>query len=210
MTQNVEPVVKQKKKGGCLKTVGFVILGLIVLGVIIGMLGGEDSTDTSTNDSKETQTETSAPAPTPDKEEKVNAIGDVVKVGTAVFTINSVELLDQVGPTALPETASGKYVVLDVTYKNEGNEAVMFDASFFKLKNGEKTYESDSMASMSANQGEDGSIQESFFFQEVNPDSEVTGKVVFDVNPDVAESADLMVQVQTGLFGTETDTIKLK
>lgn len=206
MTQPVEPVVKQKKKGGCLKTIGFVILGFIILGVIIGMMGEEDSTDTSTSTNDEAQTETSAPA----KEEKTNAIGDVVKVGTAVFTINSLELSDQVGPSALPEKASGKFVVLNVTYKNEGNEAVMFDASFFKLKNGEKTYESDSMGSMSANQGEDGSIQESFFLQEVNPDSEVTGNVVFDVNPEVAESTDLLVQVQSGAFGTETETIKLK
>ena len=110
----------------------------------------------------------------------------------------------------MPTKASGKYVVLDVTYKNSGNEAVTLDASFFKLVRGEKTYESDSMASMSANQGEDGTIQNSFFLQEVNPDMEITGKVVFDLAPDVAEATDLQLQDQTGLFGTETGIINLK
>lgn len=179
------------------------IIALIVIIIVIALAsGGDDETSTSTDSNKTNSTS---------KEEKqVANIGTPLEVGNAVFTLNSVELADQVGPSVLPEKANGKYVVLDVTYKNNGNDAVTIDASFFKLIRGEKKYESDSMASMSANQGEDGTIQNSFFLQEVNPDMEITGKVVFDLAPDVAEATDLKLQVQTGAFGTETGIINLK
>lgn len=198
----------------------FIVIAVIIVIGIIGSLG-EDETD---------KVETSAPVTesTTDKEDKVESevnevkekakepkvevagVGTPLEVGDAIFTLNAVELTDQVGPSVLPTNASGKFVVIDVTYKNNGNEAVTLDASFFKLLRGEKTYESDSMASMSANQGEDGTIQNSFFLQEVNPDMEINGKVVFDLAPEVAEAADLQLQVQTGIFGTETGLINLK
>lgn len=63
------------------------------------------------------------------------------------------------------------------------------------------------MASMSANQGEDGSIDNSFFLQEVNPDMSISGKVVFDLAPEVAEATGLQLHVQSGFSGTETEII---
>ncbi|MGE7910578.1 DUF4352 domain-containing protein [Lysinibacillus xylanilyticus] len=188
------------------------IVAIIVLGALGNMAGGNDTT--KENDKKD-KVETSAKAPenkdsSKDEKEEIVGINTPLEVGDAVFTLNGVSLADQVGPSVLPTKASGKYVVLDVTYKNNGNKAVTIDASFFKLKRGEKTYESDSAASMSANQGEDGNIQNSFFLQEVNPDMEIKGKVVFDLAPEVAEATDLQLQVQTGIFGTETGMIKLR
>ncbi|MFJ8517626.1 DUF4352 domain-containing protein [Lysinibacillus xylanilyticus] len=188
------------------------IVAIIVLGALGNMVGGNDTT--KENDKKD-KVETSAKAPenkdsSKDEKEEIVGINTPLEVGDAVFTLNGVSLADQVGPSVLPTKASGKYVVLDVTYKNNGNKAVTIDASFFKLKRGEKTYESDSAASMSANQGEDGNIQNSFFLQEVNPDMEIKGKVVFDLAPEVAEATDLQLQVQTGIFGTETGMIKLR
>ncbi|MFB7159438.1 DUF4352 domain-containing protein [Lysinibacillus sp. NPDC056232] len=183
------------------------LIALIILGVIIAALGGGDN---STKDKEDGKQPASTDVGKKDDKEKVVGIGTALEVGDAIFTLNGVELADQVGPSVLPKKASGKYVVLDVTYKNNGNKAVTIDASFFKLKRGEKTYESDSVASMSANQGDDGNIQNSFFLQEVNPDMEIKGKVVFDLAPEVAEATDLQLQVQTGIFGTETGLINLK
>lgn len=197
------------------------IVVIIVLGAIGNMAGENDATKET--DSKD-KVETSAKAPEnkdsskddkkdnvkEDKKEEIVGVGAPLEVGDATFTLNGVELADQVGPSVLPTKASGKYIVLDVTYKNNGNKAVTIDSSFFKLKRGEKTYEADSVASMSANQGEDGNIQNSFFLQEVNPDMEIKGKVVFDLAPEVAESTDLQLQVQTGIWGTETGMINLK
>lgn len=195
--------MKKVFKLGC-----FGFIGLIVLIIIISAVSSGGDSDTTSNEPKEEVTkEKKKDAP---KKEKIYGIGDVVKVGDLEYTIKEKKEADQVGPSVLPEKASGKFVVLEVSLKNKGNEAVTADASFFKLKRGEKVYEADSAASISANQGEDGQIENSFFLQEVNPDSEAAGKVVFDVAPEVAEASDLKVQVQTGVFGTETESITLK
>ncbi|MED3691315.1 DUF4352 domain-containing protein [Peribacillus butanolivorans] len=195
--------MKKFFKIGCL---GFI--GLIVLGIIIGIATGGDDTETK-NSTKKEETKTDSKEKKETKA-KTYGIGDVVKVGDMEYTIKEKTEKDQVGPSVLPDKASGKFVVLEVSLKNNGNEAVTADASFFKLKRGEKIYEADSAASISANQGEDGQIENSFFMQELNPDSEASGKVVFDVAPDVAKASDLKVQVQTGVFGTETETISLQ
>ncbi|WP_404427333.1 DUF4352 domain-containing protein [Ureibacillus chungkukjangi] len=198
----------------------FIVLAIIViLGAIGSMSDDTEQVDTDTTtptNEQATEKETEKPKEETAQEakEEVNeetvGKGTPLEVGDVTFTLNDAQLADQVGPSVLPTTASGKYLVLDVTLKNNGNEAITVDSSFFKLTRGEKTYESDSAASMSANQGEDGTIQNSFFLQEVNPDMEITGKVVFDVAPDVAEATDLQLQVQTGFWGTETGTINLK
>lgn len=78
------------------------------------------------------------------------------------------------------------------------------------MKKGKKTYEADSAASVSANQKEDGSIDNSFLMQDLNPDSTMSGKVVFDVAPEVANAKDLKLVVQTGIYGTQKGTISLK
>ena len=196
--------MKKFFKLGC-----FGFIGLIVLIIVIAVVSSGGDSDSTSNEPKEV-TDKKENSTKKEVKEKTFGIGDVVKVGDIEYTIKEKSEKDQVGPSVLPEKASGKFVVLEVSLKNKGNEAITADASFFKLKRGEKTYEADSAASISANQGEDGQIENSFFLQEVNPDSEASGSVVFDVAPEVAEASDLQVQVQTGVFGTETEMISLK
>lgn len=172
--------------------------------------GGDNTaknTSTSTG-TKQQQTKKSAPSKKPAP--KTYGIGDNVTVSKMVYKVNKKTTATQVGPSALPSKASGKFVVINVTLKNNGDKAVTVDSSFFKLKHGGKTYDADSSASMSANQEESGNIQNSFFMQQLNPDSTISGNVVFDVAPEVADATDLQLQVQTGLFGTETGIINLK
>ncbi|USK58265.1 DUF4352 domain-containing protein [Peribacillus asahii] len=135
------------------------------------------------------------------KEEKSFKIGDLVTVGDMEYTIDG-----KSNPSTVSSKASSTYLILDVKLKNNGNEAVTVDSSFFRLKSGEKTYEADSAASMSANQKEDGTIDNSFSSQKLNPDSEISGKIVFDVAPEVAKASDLQVQVQKD---AETELIDL-
>lgn len=191
-----------------------VIYSAALVASLIGLSACGETSDSKTKEEK-TETATSVEETKEEKakeepKEETVGIGTPLELGDAVFTLNGKELADQVGPSVLPTTASGKYLVIDVTYKNNGNEAVMIDSSFFKIKRGDKVYEADSTASMSANQGEEGGIQNSLFFQEVNPDMEITGKVVFDLAPEVAEATDLQLQVQTGMFGTETGLINMQ
>lgn len=207
-------MAKDKVKKSIFKRWWFWVIVVLVIGGIAS--GGNDDSgqtkqakDTS---SKPATTTAAAPKQEVKKEEpkKSFGIGQDVTVGKMVYKINKKEAADQVGPSALPTKASGKFIVVNVTLKNNGNEAVTVDSSFFKLKRGEKTYEADATASMSANQGDNGDIANSFFLQKVNPDSEITGNVVFDVAPDAAAATDLQLQVQTGAFGTEKEVINLQ
>ncbi|WP_435918617.1 DUF4352 domain-containing protein [Macrococcus capreoli] len=123
---------------------------------------------------------------------------------------HGVSTATSVGPSALPAKAKDTFVVVDIEVKNNGDKAITVDSSLFKLKTKGKTLEADSAGSMSANQGEDGSIENSFFLEQLNPDSTTKGKVVYDVSKAMAESTDKQLEVSTGFFGTEKDLIDLK
>ena len=180
------------------KKVWFWVLAIIVV-IIIANMGGEETptTETANNGS----TEKAAPA-TEKAEDKVFGIGEIVKVGDVEFTVNSTSTAKNVGGE-FGTTAQGTYLLLDVTVKNVGNEAITTDSSFFKLLSGEKTYDADGSASIYANE------DTNFFLEQVNPDLSANGVVVFDVTDEVINNPELMVQVSTGFFGTETGTIKV-
>jgi len=199
--------VKGKLKKPFYKKVWFWVLAIIVVGAVGGGLGGEENEgDTSDVESKgATATAESTPAA---EEEAVFKVGDVVSVGNMEYTVHSIELLDNVGNEYLSQDAQGKYLVVDLTVKNNGNEAVMVDSSFFTLKDGEKTFEADSEASMYANQDESGNSI-GFFLENLNPDIEMQGKIVFDVSEEQANSETTQLQATTGAFGTESEVINL-
>ncbi len=103
--------------------------------------------------------------------------------------------MKSVGPSLAPTNAKGIFVVADVTIKNKGKEALTIDSSMFKLKSGDKTFEADNTGSMSANQSDNGSIENSFFLQRINPDSTAQGKIVFDVSENIANAKDKKLEV---------------
>lgn len=71
------------------------------------------------------------------------------------------------------------------------------------LKSGEKTFDADSTVGNYANPNTE------FFLEQINPDLSATGKVVFDVSEEVIANPELLMQVQSGFFGTQTGTIKI-
>lgn len=173
--QNQQYGQKKSKKGwfwgcgGCLVLFILIIIGISACTAgITGNLGG--------NSSKETN--------------KTHKIGETVKNGDLEVTVNSVETMKSVGPSLAPTNAKGTFVVADVTIKNKGKEALTIDSSMFKLKSGDKTFEADNTGSMSANQSDNGSIENSFFLQRINPDSTAQGKIVFDVSENIANAKD--------------------
>ncbi|MCA1011397.1 DUF4352 domain-containing protein [Halobacillus halophilus] len=185
---------------GCLS-----VIALVVLGVIVASLGGGGESDTASTNSDGESTETSADGGNSEEKEQTYGIGDKVDVGKMAFTVNEKTTASTVGPEMLQEEANGKYVIVDVTVTNNGNEANTVDSSMFKLKFEDKTYEADSAATMSANED---AVE--FFLAEVNPDSTIEGKVAFDINVETAEKDGLKLQVSEGVFGTNTKTINLK
>ncbi|WP_347861091.1 DUF4352 domain-containing protein [Salimicrobium sp. PL1-032A] len=191
--------MKKFFKFGCLG-----IIGIIILGIVIAALGGDDdSTSTENGDSGGSADS----GDSSEQEEQTYSIGDTVEVGDMTYTINEKTTADTVGPDMLSEEANGTYVILNVTAVNNGKEAVTVDGTYFNLKQGEKTFEADSTASNAANQSED---RLAFFLEQLNPGSETSGKVVFDVAPEIAEADDLSVEVQEGMFGSVSKTIKLQ
>ncbi|MGP4061822.1 DUF4352 domain-containing protein [Halobacillus sp. H74] len=200
-----------------LKLALFAFLAIMVLGVAIVSFIDEGDNTADSNDAEPASVEAEGDSESSEgadaestEEETTYSMGDTVEVGAMTYTINEKSTAKEVGPSVAPTTANGKYVVLNVTVKNNGNEAVTVDGSYFKLKQDEKTFETDSMASTSANQGEDGSIQNSFFLEQLNPGSEISGNIAFDVAPEVADSDSLSLLAQEGIFGTVSETIELQ
>ncbi|MBD7939442.1 DUF4352 domain-containing protein [Cytobacillus sp. Sa5YUA1] len=192
--------MKKFFKFGCL---GFI--GLIVLIIVIAVVGGGDDEPASTGaDSNTSDNAKSNDKPKEEKKEepKLAAIGETLKVGDVEFTVNDKTTSDNVGGE-FGQNAQATYLILDVTVTNKGNEAITVDSNFFKLMSGEKTFESDTTAGVFANE------QADFFLSQVNPDLSLTGKVVFDLTEEVINSEDLLLNVQTGIFGTEQGQINI-
>jgi len=179
------------KKGlfGCLGCLGVVVVIVIVIAIISAVMGGGDSggeSDSNKDGNKEF------------------AIGEKVKVDDLEYTVNSIETADTVGGQYTSSTADGKYIVADVTVKNNGDESITIDTELFKILNGDATNGADAAASTEANPSDIG-----FFLEQLNPSSEKTGKVVFDVSEKTAQSDKLKMQVSSGMFGTKKANINL-
>ncbi|MED4841567.1 DUF4352 domain-containing protein [Weizmannia sp. CD-2023] len=175
--------------------IAFVVV--VVISVVASLFGNDDSKTTVTT--KTVKTEKKKPAVAPKKEYK---IGQDVKVGDVIFNVHNVSTMKNVGGE-YGKDAQGTFLVLDVSVTNKGKKAITTDASFFKLKAKGKTYEADDVATTYANK------DANFFLKEVNPDIENHGKVVFDIPAELTKSTDLKLNVQTGFFGTQQQTIAL-
>ena len=189
------------------KRVWFIVLvGLFVIGGLQSVLGGgsNSSTSSSQDTSTTTQTTTEASASSSEKSEEVTySIGQEVPVGDVVYIVNSKEVNTNVGGE-FGKTANGIFLVLNVTVKNNGKEAITVTDDFFTLLKGDVEYKSDSTAGIYANQ------DAKFFLTEVNPENSVTGNVVFDITEETANDPSIQLRVQTGYFGTETGVINLQ
>ena len=189
------------------KRVWFIVLvGLFVIGGLQSVLGGgsNSSTSSSQDTSTTTQTTTEASASSSEKSEEVTySIGQEVPVGDVVYIVNSKEVNTNVGGE-FGKTANGIFLVLNVTVKNNGKEAITVTDDFFTLLKGDVEYKSDSTAGIYANQ------DANFFLTELNPENSVTGNVVFDITEETANEPSIQLRVQTGYFGTETGVINLQ
>lgn len=200
-------VVKEKKP--FYKRVWFWILAVIIVFAVAGSLGGGDDDKASATNKTSTNTSSTKTEETTKKEETYGMNQDV-KIGDMIYNVSAKEVAKQVGPSVFPTDAKDTFLVVTLTVTNKGNEAVTVDSSFFKLKDGDKTFDADASASMSANQDESGQITNSFFLQKLNPDVYLSGKIVFDISEAQANSSNNTLQVQTGAFGTQKATINLK
>lgn len=138
-----------------------------------------------------------------DSGKKMGSVEQPLRVGDVEYTVHSYKTADSVGGEYLNQKANGVYLIVNVTVKNLGKKPLSVDSDYFELRKGDSEYESDSTAGLYAN--EDGK----FFHDKINPDGELTGNVVFDVTKETADASDLMLQVQTGAWGTQKGLITL-
>lgn len=190
---------------------------LIIVIVIAGAVGGgnkdktkkADAEKTAKVETKESKTESKTEKSAPKKSEKqVFGIGQDVTVGKVVYRVDGKEVADTVGNEYVNSTAKGKFLVLNVTVTNNGDKAITVTDDFFKLYKGKTEFKADTTATMYANQATNGDSA-AFFLQELNPESTLSGKVVFDVSEDTINDPSTQLQVQTGVWGTQTEKIKL-
>lgn len=193
-----EQTKSPKVKKPFYKRVWVWVLAIIVVIMILPSAEEEPTTTVSKPADKAEKAEQAEP------EVKPASIGDALKVGNVVFTVHGKESTDTIGDQYLSQKAQGKYLVLDVSVKNEGKEAITVNTSFFKLISGETEYDSDGSADMYINDA-----NTMFFLQEINPGNELRGKIAFDVNDEVINGKDTLLNVQTGAWGTEQGQIKI-
>jgi len=183
----------------------FIVLVIIILFAAFSG-GGEEDTASPSNEATETSETASSEAT---EEEKTFTVGDVVTVGDLDYTVNSVETTKSVGPSAFPTEAQDTFLVIDLTVKNNGNEAVMIDTSNFKLINGEKSFDADESGSISANQDSEGNST-GFFLENLNPDVELQGNIAFDVTEDQANSETAQLGITNNTFSDDFTLINLR
>lgn len=187
------------------KALLFLLGGFMVLMFLLGALAGAFENDEKVAQPSETvvaSEATETTIETPVEEVKQSVIGDKLQVGDVVFTVNERSRATNAGGE-YGVNSKGEFLILDVSVENLGNEAITVDSSYFKLLSNGKTFEADSSAGIYANEDAD------FFYESINPDLTMTGKVVFDISTAMHEE-ELVVQVQTGMFGTETGEIALR
>ena len=195
-------------------------LGVLIAYGTVTKGGGSITSNNSTSNSTATQTTSSTEQATNDKNGKtavseesksdekksvaqaIPKIGEVTKVGDVEYIVNSKSISQNVGGE-YGKTANGSYLILNVTVKNSGKKSITVTNDFFKLLKGDTEYETDSVAGMYANE------EGKFFLSELNPENSITGNVVFDLNAETANASGLVLQVQTGVWGTQKGKINL-
>lgn len=193
----------------------FILLVVLIAYGAVTKGGGSISSNNSTSNSTATQTTSSTEQATNDKKEEtavseesksaeqaIPKIGEVTKVGDVEYIVNSKSVSQNVGGE-YGKTANGSYLILNVTVKNSGKKSITVTNDFFKLLKGDTEYETDSVAGMYANE------EGKFFLSELNPENSITGNVVFDLNSETANAPGLVLQVQTGVWGTQKGKISL-
>ena len=198
----------------------FILLVVLIAYGTVTKGGGSITSNNSTSNSTATQTTSSTEQATNDKNGKtavseqsksdekksvaqaIPKIGEVTKVGDVEYIVNSKSISQNVGGE-YGKTANGSYLILNVTVKNSGKKSITVTNDFFKLLKGDTEYETDSLAGMYANE------EGKFFLSELNPENSITGNVVFDLNAETANASRLVLQVQTGVWGTQKGKINL-
>jgi hypothetical protein len=148
--------------GGCLVLVVLLFVGFAGCLAALGGGGGEE--------------------PTPEDEyaaAKKNAVpvGETVEVGDVAWTVSNVEKVTEL--KALGERKQGTFIIVDVTFINNGDEPTTLDSESLAILDDQgRTHETDPDASSYVPPDRD------LFLNQVNPGVTKQGRAIFTVAPD--------------------------
>src|SRR5215210_945942 len=151
--------------GGCLLLLLVVLVGFGgCMAAIIGTSGGGGG-EQSPEDKYAAAKKKAAP------------IGETVTAGNVAWTVQSVQQVTEL--KSLGQRKQGNFIVVDLVFKNNGDEAVTLDsASLAILDDKGRTSETDPDASMYVPTNQD------LFLNQVNPGVSKQGRAIFNVAPD--------------------------
>lgn len=153
----------------------------------------------ATTDPSDLPTSVPSKSATKDDTKPAAGIGDTVEDGDFAFTVTDVTTASTIGG-ALGEDAQGRFVIVHVTVKNNGNAAEMFDASNQTLFDGKGREFTTAEAQLS--------LESDAFLQDVNPGNSVKGKLVFDMPKNAVADH---IELHAGLLGvSEGATVSLR
>lgn len=214
-----------KEKKPFYKKFWFWLLVIIIV-IIIAVSGGddEDSTDNTndtntettdqinedTNDTGNEETEENNEDNTEgDTGNQTAKIGEPATTGDVTFTVTGVEESTEIksdNQFIENATTSGKFVIVDMNVQNGKNEAITINSTFFKIITDDGVeYDPTTSAEVTMALGD---AATDFFLEQINPNLEKNGKVVFEVAGDV-DLSKTVLRAQTGFFGTESIDISL-
>ena len=108
---------------------------------------------------------------------KAAPIGETVTAGDVAWTVQSVEQVTEL--KSLGQRKRGNFVVVNVIFKNNGDEAATLDSSSLAILDDKgRTSETDPDASMYVPTNQD------LFLNQVNPGVSKQGRAIFNVAPD--------------------------
>lgn len=172
--------------------------------MVIGLVFGDDDTEKVKPEKNKAETEAPAKKPEDKAEPETESvsIGTAMQVGNIEFTVNEVATTNEVKDAGgyisyEPDSEGAVFLVVNVTVKNNGKESITTDSSFFKLIDGDIEYSPSTIITT------DSSF---FLYDGINPGLSKQGNVLFEI-PEGKQ--DLLLNVQTGFWGTEQGQIKL-
>lgn len=105
--------------------------------------------------------------------------GGSVRVDALIWKVTNVRVSETLGDQTygLGEKADGRFVVVSLHVHSDKNESATFSSDIAKLETGGNTYDTDTDGTVAAM----GAGEQPFFLEDIGPDADVNGKVVFDV-----------------------------
>jgi hypothetical protein len=189
---------KQKKGGGCLKTLLFGFLGLILLIVVIvaaagggGDSGGGDSGSGSESGSESGKSGKSGSGSESGKSGKV---GQALTNAGTTYKVTDVQTAKTIGnPDLGGARADGTFVIVSLELTNNKNETKTFTDANAKIQTSdEKRYETSDKAVLSFG-------DQSLLLKDIQPDLTARGKLAFELPPSKVSGSTLIIE---DLFGS--------